>query len=163
VNGPVIVEDSALEFHAMNGLPGPYIKYFLELLGNDGLNNLLVPYKDKSADAVCTFAFSLGPTTEPLIFQGRLQGTIVAARGPPVFGWEPIFEHQGETLAEMAHDKKVRRLEKRVNRVTPTAKTNKNKLSHRYQALCKFQEWLANGENRSMCFNDEADLAGRCE
>ena len=45
------------------------------------------------------------------------------ARGPPVFGkssrdqavcvadgalgWEPIFEHNGETLAEMEHDKKV--------------------------------------------------------
>jgi hypothetical protein len=23
-------------------------------------------------------------------------------------GWEPIFEHEGETLAEMAHDKKVK-------------------------------------------------------
>lgn len=23
-------------------------------------------------------------------------------------GWEPIFEHNGETLAEMEHDKKVR-------------------------------------------------------
>ena len=22
-------------------------------------------------------------------------------------GWEPIFEHDGETLAEMAHEKKV--------------------------------------------------------
>ncbi|KAJ5297541.1 hypothetical protein N7508_007790 [Penicillium antarcticum] len=25
VNGPVLVEDSALEFNAMNGLPGPYV------------------------------------------------------------------------------------------------------------------------------------------
>lgn len=24
-----------------------------------------------------------------------------------MLGWEPIFEHKGETLAEMAHDKKV--------------------------------------------------------
>ncbi|KAJ5659445.1 hypothetical protein N7507_005896 [Penicillium longicatenatum] len=131
INGPVIVEDSALEFHAMNRLPGPYIKYFLESLGNDGLNKLLHSYEDKSADAVCTFAFSTGPEAEPLIFQGRLEGKIVPARGPPVFGWEPIFEHKGETLAEMAHDKK-------------------NKLSHRYQALFKFQEWLARDKNRSL-------------
>ena len=48
-------------------------KYFLESLGNGGLNKLLAPYEDKSADAVCTFAFSLEPTSEPLIFQGRLQ------------------------------------------------------------------------------------------
>jgi hypothetical protein len=56
-------------------------KYFLEELGNDGLNKLLVPYDDKSADAVCTFAFSLGPTSEPLIFQGRLQVRIESVGG----------------------------------------------------------------------------------
>ncbi|KAJ5949041.1 hypothetical protein N7454_000625 [Penicillium verhagenii] len=102
INGPVIVEDSALEFHAMNRLPGPYIKYFLESLGNDGLNKLLYSHTDKSADAVCTFAFSASPEMEPLIFQGRLEGS---TRFCP--GWEPIFEHEGETLAEMAHDKKT--------------------------------------------------------
>ncbi|KAJ5532497.1 hypothetical protein N7494_009049 [Penicillium frequentans] len=136
INGPVIVEDSALEFHAMNRLPGPYIKYFLESLGNDGLNKLLHSHDDKSADAVCTFAFSAGPEAEPLLFQGRLEGKIVPARGPPVFGWEPIFEHKGETLAEMAHDKK-------------------NKLSHRYQALVKFQEWLARDNNRLLICGQE--------
>jgi len=73
----------------MNGLPGPYMyvtrssslrmltfrpsKNFLESLGNDGLNKLLYPYEDKSAEAVCTFAFSSGPTMDPLIFQGRLK------------------------------------------------------------------------------------------
>ncbi|KAJ5983479.1 hypothetical protein N7481_005578 [Penicillium waksmanii] len=124
VEGPVIVEDSALEFNAMNKLPGPYIKQFLELLGNDGLNKLLHSYTDKTAEAVCTFAFTTGPSIDPITFQGRLKGQIVSARGPPVFGWEPIFEHEGETLAEMAHEKK-------------------NGLSHRYQALLKFQEWLA--------------------
>ncbi|KAJ5388279.1 hypothetical protein N7509_010820, partial [Penicillium cosmopolitanum] len=124
VEGPVIVEDSALEFNAMNKLPGPYIKQFLELLGNDGLNKLLHSYADKTAEAVCTFAFTPGPSIDPITFQGRLEGQIVSARGPPVFGWEPIFEHKGETLAEMAHEKK-------------------NGLSHRYQALLKFQEWLA--------------------
>ncbi|KAJ5107986.1 hypothetical protein N7456_004661 [Penicillium angulare] len=129
IKGPVIVEDSALEFYALNRLPGPYIKYFLDSLGNDGLNKLLYSYTDKRADAVCTFAFTAGPKMEPMIFQGRLGGRIVPARGPPVFGWEPIFEHEGETLAEMAHDKK-------------------NNLSHRYRALYKFQEWLARDNNR---------------
>lgn len=48
-------------------------KCFLESLGNDGLNKLLHSHDDKSADAVCTFAFSAGPEAEPLIFQGRLE------------------------------------------------------------------------------------------
>ena len=36
-----------------------------------GLNNLLVAYADKSAQAVCTFAYSKGPRHDPIIFQGR--------------------------------------------------------------------------------------------
>jgi inosine/xanthosine triphosphate pyrophosphatase family protein len=31
-----ITEDTALCFKAMNGLPGPYIKYFLKELGHSG-------------------------------------------------------------------------------------------------------------------------------
>lgn len=48
-------------------------KQFLELLGNDGLNTLLYSYADKKAEAVCTFAFTTGPSVDPIIFQGRLE------------------------------------------------------------------------------------------
>lgn len=37
VKGPVIVEDTCLSFNALNGLPGPYIKWFLEKLGTEKL------------------------------------------------------------------------------------------------------------------------------
>ncbi|KAG2413377.1 hypothetical protein HFD88_002566 [Aspergillus terreus] len=124
IQGPVLVEDSALEFRAMNGLPGPYVKYFFEALGNDGLNRLLNGFDDRTAEAVCTFAYSPGPGRQPLLFQGRITGVIVPPRGPPVFGWEPIFDYQGTTLAEMEHE-------------------IKNGLSHRYKALAKFQKWLS--------------------
>ena len=36
IGGPVITEDTALCFAAMNGLPGPYIKFFLRELGHEG-------------------------------------------------------------------------------------------------------------------------------
>jgi inosine triphosphate pyrophosphatase len=77
-------------------------KWFLEALGLEGLNNLLAAYPDKSAQAVCTFAYCEGPGHEPIIFQGRTdvspihakssylltssQGKIVLARGPTNFG-----------------------------------------------------------------------------
>jgi inosine triphosphate pyrophosphatase len=48
-------------------------KQFLELLGNDGLNKLLHSYTDKTAEAVCTFAFTTGPSIDPITFQGRLE------------------------------------------------------------------------------------------
>ena len=34
--GAVMVEDTGLCFNALHGLPGPYIKWFLDKLGHDG-------------------------------------------------------------------------------------------------------------------------------
>ncbi|EXJ86479.1 Ham1 family protein [Capronia epimyces CBS 606.96] len=107
VGGPVLTEDTALEFRAYGGLPGPYIKYFLQALGHEGLNNMLAAYEDKTAFAVCTFAYSAGPGHEPILFQGRTQGRIVPARGPGVFGWDAVFEYEGKTYAEMDKTEKV--------------------------------------------------------
>jgi len=46
---------------ALNGLPGPYIKYFMTQIGHEGLNAMLVGFPTKAAEAVCTFAYSAGP------------------------------------------------------------------------------------------------------
>jgi inosine triphosphate pyrophosphatase len=58
----------------------------MKSLGHTGLNNLLAAYEDKSAQAVCTFAYSAGPGHEPILFQGITDGKIVPARGPGDFG-----------------------------------------------------------------------------
>jgi hypothetical protein len=48
-----------------------FSKSFMESLGHEGLNKMLDGFEDRSAEAVCTFAFCRGPGEEPLIFQGR--------------------------------------------------------------------------------------------
>ena len=123
IQGPVLVEDTSLCFNALHGLPGPYIKWFLDKLGHDGLNKLLAAYEDKTAYAQCVFSFCAGPSSEPITFVGRCPGRIVPARGPNSFGWDPIFQpddEQGqpgkETFAEMD-------------------KTKKNQISHRSKSL----------------------------
>ncbi|KFM65736.1 Inosine triphosphate pyrophosphatase, partial [Stegodyphus mimosarum] len=78
VKGPVIVEDTSLCFNAFHGLPGPYIKWFYEKLGSEGLHRLLTGWEDKSASAVCTLAFTEGPDKEVFLFSGEVKGTIVA-------------------------------------------------------------------------------------
>ncbi|TEB37125.1 inosine triphosphate pyrophosphatase [Coprinellus micaceus] len=126
INGPCITEDTALAFIALGGLPGPYIKHFMAELGHEGLNKMLVGFDDKGAEAICTFAYSAGPGTEPIIFEGRTAGKIVPARGTKVFGWDPIFEPTvsgGQTYAEMDPQEK-------------------NKISHRYKALDKLRTYL---------------------
>ena len=118
-SGPALVEDTSLCFNAMGGLPGVYIKWFLQKLGHEGLDRMLDGFEDRSAYAQCIFAFAEAPGAQPLLFVGRTPGSIVRQRGPADFGWDPVFEPEGgagRTYAEMD-------------------KAAKNALSHRFRAL----------------------------
>ncbi|GAB0192809.1 inosine triphosphate pyrophosphatase [Grus japonensis] len=126
VRGPVIVEDTCLCFNALGGLPGPYIKWFLEKLKPEGLYKLLAGFEDKSAYALCTFAFSTGNPEEPVrLFKGQTHGLIVEPRGPRDFGWDPCFQPNGydQTYAELP-------------------KAVKNSISHRYRALSELSAFF---------------------
>ncbi|XP_038207330.1 inosine triphosphate pyrophosphatase [Zerene cesonia] len=127
LNKPVIIEDTCLCFNALQGLPGPYIKWFLDKLKPEGLHQLLAGWEDKSAEAVCTFAYSSGkPEDDVILFQGKTAGTIVYPRGTRDFGWDCIFQPDGydKTYAELP-------------------KEEKNKISHRYRALDKLKYYFA--------------------
>jgi XTP/dITP diphosphohydrolase len=58
------------------------------------------------------------------LFEGRVRGRIVPPRGDGGFGYDPIFEHDGRTFAELSS-------------------AEKNAVSHRGRALAKFAEWFA--------------------
>jgi ribokinase/non-canonical purine NTP pyrophosphatase (RdgB/HAM1 family) len=128
----VFTEDTCLCFYGLNSLPGPYIKWFLDSLGHDGLNKLLYGFNDDRAYAQTIIAYSPGPGMEIQLFEGRTEGRIVPARGSKDFGWDPIFEpteeEQGssgmrKTYAEMTTDEK-------------------NAISHRGRAFLQFGEYL---------------------
>ena len=55
-------------------------------------------FSTRAAWALCTFAYSAGPGTEPVRFEGRTDGKIVPARGPAKFGWDPVFEAEDTGL-----------------------------------------------------------------
>ena len=57
------------------------------------------------------------------LFVGEVPGRIVEPRGEGGFGYDPIFEHDGTTFAEMDAEEK-------------------NAVSHRGRALAKFGEWF---------------------
>ncbi|KAH9062276.1 Ham1-like protein [Lactarius vividus] len=130
IGGPVITEDTALCFEAMNGLPGPYIKFFLRELGFEGINRMLDSFTTRAAWALCTFAYSAGPGTEPVLFEGRTNGRIVPPRGTLKFGWGPVFETEDNGLTYTEMDA-----------------TQKHAVSHRGRALQKLRAYLlAQGE-----------------
>ncbi|KAF2352382.1 Inosine triphosphate pyrophosphatase [Trinorchestia longiramus] len=130
VKAPVIIEDTCLCFNALGGLPGPYIKWFLEKLGPEGLYKMLAGFEDKSAVAQCTFAYSSGnPDSEVILFHGRVPGAIVSPRGENLFGWDPCFQPDGheETFSEMSVE-------------------TKNTISHRRLALNALRDHFGQGE-----------------
>lgn len=126
--GPVFVDDTALEFDSFKReLPGPYIKWFLDAMGAEGLTHMLDGFESKGANAVCTIGYCAGPGEEPRVFVGKTHGQIVRPRGPQTFGWDCIFQPDGydQTYAEMD-------------------KTLKNKISHRGKAFAQLKAFLQN-------------------
>jgi len=123
--GACVVEDTSLEFHALGGMPGPFIKWFQDKLGSDGLYKILIGYEDKSATAVCTLAFCPYPHADPIVFTGRCTGKIVAPVEGRGFGWDTIFVPDGETepFSCMSTEQKCL-------------------ISHRSRAVVQWADWL---------------------
>ncbi|CAG2163972.1 unnamed protein product [Oppiella nova] len=132
VNGPVIVEDTCLGFKALGGLPGPYIKWFLQELGPNGLHRLLTGWEDKSAVAVCNVAYCEGSHKlhDIQVFRGEVDGRIVEPRGPTHFGWDPCFEPLGYTQTYAQMDKEL-----------------KNTISHRFLAFDSLRQYFESESN----------------
>ena len=104
---PVLVEDVALEFMALGGLPGPFIKFFVE--APNGLENLcrmLDGFDDRSALAACVFGYCDGHQVK--LFRAELGGVIAKHPvGNGGFGWDKIFcpdGYGGKTRAELTPD-----------------------------------------------------------
>jgi inosine triphosphate pyrophosphatase len=104
VKNPVLVEDTSLIFNAWGNLPGTFVKYFVEELGNEGLCKLLTA-SDRSAIAKATYGVFDG--NKLFFFEGSIQGSIATMPiGNEGFGWNPIFIPNGceKTYAEMTDE-----------------------------------------------------------
>ncbi|MDE6500689.1 MAG: RdgB/HAM1 family non-canonical purine NTP pyrophosphatase [Ruminococcus sp.] len=127
VKVPVIADDSGLCVDALDGRPSVYSARYApkgqecdKLL--DEMKN--VPDGLRGAYFECCIAFIDGENTD--FMTGRCYGTISHnARGENGFGYDPVFERDGKTLAEMTSEEK-------------------NKISHRSEALKKLYEYLEN-------------------
>lgn len=104
IQKPILVEDTSLVFHGLGKLPGPFVRWFLEELGKEGMCRL-VDNNDRSATATVTYGVYDGKTF--LTFAGIEHGSIAEhPMGPNGFGWDPIFipEGQHKTHGEMSDD-----------------------------------------------------------
>jgi non-canonical purine NTP pyrophosphatase (RdgB/HAM1 family) len=102
---PVLVEDAQLSFTAMGGLPGPFIRWFIDELGYDGICKMLNNYNDRTAHGKICYALYDGKNIE--FFEGEMHGTIAKEpRGTGGFGFDAIFVNEGfsKTRAEMTKE-----------------------------------------------------------
>ncbi len=109
VQRPVLVEDVALEFVALGGLPGTFIRWFAQAMSYAELCALL-DNKDRSAVARCMFGYYDGVVER--YFEGSMLGTIAdVPMGSGGYGWDQIFIPHGYeiTRAQMnaVDDKKT--------------------------------------------------------
>ncbi len=128
---PCLADDSGLAVEALDGAPGIYsARWAITEQGrnfNKAMQRVHAELRDKPnkiARFVCALAF-VRPDTEPMVFEGVLEGKIVVAAGKNGFGYDPIFQPQGydKTLAELPN-------------------TLKDKISHRAKALDQFKSQI---------------------
>jgi XTP/dITP diphosphohydrolase len=121
VKRPLFVDDTAFSVEALQGFPGPYAAYVHATIGNAGILKLLDDIADRRAHFETAIAFAVEEGIQ--VFRGRLEGVIVPPRGHQGFGYDPIFEVAGRTLAELSL-------------------AEKSRVSHRALALSRFKKWI---------------------
>jgi non-canonical purine NTP pyrophosphatase (RdgB/HAM1 family) len=121
-DGELMVEDSSLCLDALNGFPGPLIKYFYKSVGKEGILKITEKFNCKTAQTRTMIGYFDGK--EILFFEGVTEGKIVPIKVDNDFGFDPIFSPEGtdKTYSEMT-------------------KEEKSKVSHRGKALTKFKEY----------------------
>jgi len=94
---PVIIDETSLELAALNGFPGPLVKFMLDAVGPEGIAGTAAALADSGASAVCLLVLYDG---RDMVFgQGRTEGRLVLpARGAGGFGFDTVFEPEGEIL-----------------------------------------------------------------
>ncbi len=107
LSGNIVVEDNAFYLEAINGLPGPLIKWFQKTIGNEGLVSICDSFKNHKAIAKVTIGFSK-ENGDIEFFEGSIEGEIVKPRGENGFDWDAIFQPTGytKTFGEMTREEK---------------------------------------------------------
>jgi inosine triphosphate pyrophosphatase len=104
IKSPVIVEDVSLEFEALGGLPGPFIRFFVDKTPFENIC-AMVNGKTRKATAKCVFGYYDGEVLK--LFEGGLAGEIAEVpAGDKGYGWDKIFIPEGYavTRAELSEE-----------------------------------------------------------
>jgi len=93
---PLIVEEAGLDLAALNGFPGPLVKWMLKAVGPEGIARTAAALGDVQATARCVLIYK--DEEGEIVCEGRTEGSLVVpGRGTHGFGWDPVFLPEGST------------------------------------------------------------------
>lgn len=119
---PLIVDDTGFSIDILNGFPGPYAAYVQNTIGNTGILKLMDGMENRNAHFTTAIAYA--DKSGIRVFTGTIHGSITTSlRGNKGFGYDPIVDIDGRTLAEMPLEEK-------------------SVISHRGKALIAFRDWF---------------------
>lgn len=97
IGRPLIVEEAGLDLAALNGFPGPLVKWMLGAVGAEGIARTAAALGDVRASARCFLLYKDGE--REVVAEGRTEGALVVpGRGTHGFGWDPVFLPEGSRL-----------------------------------------------------------------
>lgn len=128
----ILTEETSLHVNALNGMPGPYINWFIDSMGVDGVYKMISFYQDKTAKAISAVSLSTNISSiknktsikkEIFTTCGETQGIIVK---PYIsdndfvysYSWDCMFQLDNYSIPYSQMDK-----------------LEKNKYSHRAMAM----------------------------
>jgi non-canonical purine NTP pyrophosphatase (RdgB/HAM1 family) len=103
---PVVIEDVSLELEALNGFPGPFVKWWKQVVGYELAVRIAKEDSKYGAIAKCGAAYHDG---ERFTYaEGVCRGRLVAKAGESGFGFDPYFVPEGheKTFAQMSREAK---------------------------------------------------------
>ena len=129
---PIISDDSGLFVDALDGLPGVHSKRYAGLNSTDVENNQKLISELKTADNLSAFFKTVLCYFDGLNFltsEGALKGNIILdPRGKNGFGYDPIFDVNGKTLAEMTLEEKSNISHRKIAAVKLVEMLNEHKV-----------------------------------
>ena len=99
---PVVVEETALALDALNGFPGPLVKWMLDAVKAEGIAQTAIALGNPKATAICALLYVDGDRT--VMGRGETTGILtLPPRHGEGFGWDPVFQPDGseESYAQL--------------------------------------------------------------
>jgi len=105
-----IVDDTGLEMYAMQGAPGPYVKYFMETVKSDGIEEICARSYERRVLVHQSIAVSfwMGGRRQRIMYHAYFPCEWWLSRTGGGFGFDPHVKYLGQSLSKIKYEERFR-------------------------------------------------------